>query len=866
MAQITTSAVSDVLAPPPTAAIARDNSSGYLYALVQTATATLTVYRSTNGGTSWGSWASFSQSNLAEWSSLVIDGYGYGHLAYRISTTGGGGTDTIWYRRFTTSGTSGSFSSGLQASLSDSNGGTAGGTWQGVDLAVVRNPNGTYAIVVAGARTVGTSYYGVQAMAVSINEYGTIYKNNPIIAGTRAWTVTGTAPGRSGVTCEVEHNGNGWSTSTPHVWITWGRQRLEMVKLSWTGSSSGWAGPTKSVVIKSGLSSSTDFAAGRWDGSQWLMAIISPDDTSAIRVYQRDRANTKTTTFDTPTPHPTGVIRWYTLSYDNTTKNIRVYAVGTSTNVLYYVDYVRATSTWTSWASVVGTAILSGTEFSVRKGGSSGNSKHDIAYGVSGAPNTIQHLQQSTSTVPSIPTWDYTGAAYTNGGAAEAAAALVLKWNFIDQDPGDVQSAYALSRQIGSGTIQYWNATTSTWGASEVQNTSATSQVSLASGWGADADLPHTYKVKVWDTAGNPSVGYSTALQVSPSVKVNPTITAPAAAAVLTSDSVTITWTVAEQSAYRVQLVSTTPATGTVYDTGKVMGTDLSYTVPFSMPNGTAYTINLWTYNNEGLASTVQSRNFTVSYAPPPGAVPTLTPVPASGWMAVGVSALSPVGTQPSIATMDLYRRVKLYSVLNPNMDMAGNVTGWTGVGGTLTYSTTQSYSSPGSARLVPSGAAADSLVRLTTPIDVSAIAAAGGSMLVQAWIRPDTANKSIKLNVDFYDSGGSLLGSVGTTFAAVVATAWHSVTTTADFTAFPTATKIGVSVGLTGTPAAGDAFYADDITVRRNNSDTGVAVSKLQGLGVTVNDWQAPGNTDLEYRWVAKGSNGTTLTGPWAG
>lgn len=864
MAQVTTSAVSDVLAPPSSGAITRDNATGYLYVVVQTATATLTVYRSINSGTSWSSYASFSQTSLAEWSSIVVDIGGYAHIAYRVST---GSTDTIWYRRLTITGSSGTFSSGLQASLSDSNGGVAGSTWQGVDLAVVRNSNGSFAIVVAAARTVG-GVYGIQVMGVSITtpaEGATIYKNNGIISGTRAWTVAGTPGGRSGVTCEVEHNGNGQSASPPHVWICWGRNRLEMVKLAWTGQSSGWSGPTKSVVIKTGLTTATDYPAARWDGTQWMMAIISPDDTTEIRIYQRDRANTKTTTYDTPT-HTTGVIRWYALSYDNVTKNIRVYAVGTSSTVLYYIDYVRATSTWTSWATVVATAILSGTEWSVRKGGSSGNSKHDIVYGVSGAPNTVQHLQQTAGTIPAIPTWDFTGAAYTNGGAAEAAAALVLKWTFTDQDPGDTQGSYALSRQIGAATIAYWNATTSTWGASEVQNTSATSQVTLASGWGADADLPHSYKVKVWDASGNPSVGYSTALQLSPSVKSNPTITAPAAAAVLTTDAVTITWTVAEQSAYRVQLVSTTPATGTVYDSGKVIGTDLTFTVPYSMANGTAYTINLWTYNNEGLASTVQARSFTVAYAPPPAVVASPTAVPASGWMSVTTSSLAPVGSQPAVVSLDLFRRVKLYAALNPNSDMAGNVTGWTGVGGTLTYSTTQFYSSPGAARLVPTGAAADSLVRLTTPIDVSATAAAGGTMEMQGWIRPDTANKSIKVNVDFYDSGGSLLGSVGQTFAAVVATAWHFVQVSADFTAFPTATKIGLSIGLTGTPAAGDAFYADDLTVRRSNADAGIPVSRLQALGATVNDWQAPGNTDLEYRWVAKGANGTTLTGQWAG
>lgn len=861
MAQVTTSAVSDVLPPPSNGGVSRDNNTGagYLYTVVQTATNTLTVYRSINNGTSWASWASFSHTGLAEWSGLFIQLGGYAHIAYRVSTTGGGGTDTIWYRRMTTTGT-GSFSAGLRTSDADSNGGTAGATWQGVDLVAVRNADNTYAIVIAAARTVGTSKYGVQVMGVSITKAGSIVLNNGIISGTRAWTVAGTAPGRSGVTCELEHNGNGTSTSTPHVWIAWGRQRLEMVKLSWTGSSSGWSGPAKSVVIKSGLASATDFPAARWDGNQWVMAIISPDDTTDVRIYQRDRANTKTTVFDTPT-HPTGVIRWYALSYDFVTKNIRVYAVGTSTTVLYYVDYARGAATWTSWASVVGTSILSGTEWSVRKGGSSGSTKHDIVYGVSGAPNTIQHLQQSASAVPSIPDWDFTGLPYTNGSAADVAAALQLKWTFVDLDPTDVQQSYALSRQIGAAAIQYWNATTSTWGASEVQNASATSSVTVASGWGADSDAVHQYRVKVWDSTGTPSVGYSTVLQLTPSAKVNPSITAPAAAAVLTTDTVTVTWTAAEQTAFRVQLVSTTPASGTVYDSGKQVSTDTSFAVPFAMPNGTAYTVNLWTYNNEGLASTVQSRNFTVAYAAAPASVATPTAVPASGWISVASAALTPVGTQPAIVSQDLYRRVKATPVLNANPTMAGNVTGWSNVGGSIAYSTTQFHDGPGAARMVPDGVSTDTRILQAAQVNTTA----GLAYTASAWIRPDTSNKLIRLAINWYDAGLSVLGSTVLTVASI-GTAWQYVEVTGDPSLFPTTAKVAVTVGLTGTPAAGDAFYVDEVELTAANTDEGVRVAQLQAAGATVNDWGAAAATDYEYRWVVKGANGTTTYSPWGG
>lgn len=867
MAQVaTTGTVTDQIPGPPAGSITRDTTTGYLYVAYQSAAGTLTVNRSTDGGTSWVFWASFTQTNLAEWSSIVIDG-SWGHIAYRISTTGGGGTDTIWYRRLLVSGTTGSFSPGLQTSSADSNGGTAGGTWQGLDIGVVRNGNGSYCIAIAGARTQGTTRYGVQVMGVAISsDASSIVQRNDLIGGTRQWWINGTAPGRSGVTVDVEHNGNGQTSATPNLWIAWGRSALYMVKLSWIGSTQGWSGPTNPVTIRAALAVAQDYAAARWDGSQWMMAVASPDDTTKVRIYQRNKANTVTTTYDTTTAHPQGIVRYIALSYDATTKNLRVYAIGTSGSVIYYSDYVRASSTWTTWTAVNGATVLgTGSEWATRRGGSSGSARHDLIYGLTGSPNTLQHFQQTQSTAPNVATWNY-AITPTNGSAADVAAVLPLAWTFSDADPGDTQGLYSVSRQIGAGALAYWRASDSTWQASEIQNASATPQLNLAAAWGADADLVHQYRVKVYDAAGTGSAAYSDALAIIPSAKVNPTITAPAAAAVLTADSVTITWTAAEQTAYRVRLTQTSPSTATVYDSGKVASTATSLTVPYTLANATGWTIELTTYNNEGLASTAQTRAFTVSYAPPPASVAVPTAVPASGWMSVGSAALAAVGTQPAIISQDLYRRTKLYATLNPNPTMAGNTTGWTNIGGTLTYSTTQSYSAPGSARLVPTGAAADSLVRLTTPIDVADVTAAGGVLVARGWIRPDTANKSMRIEVDFYDAGGSLLGFVPATFTAVVAGAWQYLRCTADFTTYPTATKAGVSIGLTGTPAAGDAFYADDVTLRRSNADRGVRVSQLQGAGATVNDWQAPGATDLEYQWVAKGANGTTLNGPWTG
>jgi hypothetical protein len=872
MATITTTTVTDHLAPPGNAPIVLQLGTGNLFAIFQAAAGTLSVWRSTNSGGSWASYASFTHASLAEWSSLVADASGYLHLAYRVSTTGGGGTDAIYYRRLNTSTAAWS---GPTEATNDANGGTAGAVWQGLDIAVVRNSNGTYAILVAAAQTYPGVKYGVTVHGISINAAGTIYANDGIVSGTRYWYSSGTAPGRSGVQCEVEHTGDGFtpSNSTPHVWISWGRSALYMVKLSWQGSASGWAGPTSAITIRSSVGVASDFAAARWDGTRWMMAIASPDDTTKVRVYQRNKGNTATTTLDTPA-HPTGIIRYCVPSYDRSSNvPLRVYAVGTSTAVLYYADYNRLTSTWSSWATVVAAAVSnSGVEWGIRKGGTSNNARYDVvtASGAS-SPFTITHTAQSITAAPQIPVLSAlnasTGAAYTTGSPADVGANLQLSWTFSDPDPGDTQGSYAVSRQIGAGALAYWRASDSTWQASEVQNVSATSQLTLlaATPWGLDADAVHTYRVKVWDAGGAASQDYSGALQLVPSAKVNPTVVTPAAAAVLTTDTVTITWTVAQQTAYRVTLTNT--GLGVLaWDTGKVTSTDLSYTVPVSMETGSAWQITLTTYNAEGLPSTQQVRAFTVAYAIPPAVISTVTPSTALGQILVASSALAAVGVQPAIVTQDLYRRVAKTPVLNANPSMAGNITGWAYGGGatpgTLTYSTTQAHDAPGSARYVPAASGGSALPQIESAGYTDIVA--GSVYQASAWIRPDTANKPLVLLLNWYTGALAFISS--TTYVVInpVANAWHYLEFFADPAAVPTAAKVRVGVGEANTPAAVDAWYADEIRLEVYNPDPGVRIAAAAAPGSAYADWGAPALTDLEYRWVARGANGTFVTGPW--
>lgn len=854
-----------VLMTPNVPTISREmgtTNTGYLYTVVRTAATTLTVYRSTDDGGSWSSYAAFTDASLAEWGSLVLDRYGYGHLMYRVSTAGN--LDALMYRRLNLANAT--WSAVFQATTSDANGGVAGSRWQGVDCTIFRTSTGlTYVPWVAGYGNSG-GQEGVVVGCLSVKTDGTVTNvNTTAISGNRIFLKT--LSGRIGPSIEVEHNGNGVSSGVgvglnPNLWITWGRTSIYMAKFAWNGS--GWNGVSTPITLRSTISA-VDRVAGRWDGTRFLVAVPNPDDTTTVLVYQRNQANTSTTTLTTPV-HTTGVVRHVAISYDNVTKDLRVFAVGTSTDVLYFTTYTRATATWSAWATVTATAVLnSGLDFSVRRGGTAGNSKYDVVTAHSGAPNTVVHTSQTISTAPNVSSMITAGKPYTNGGPADVTSALSLSWTFTDADAGQTQGSYALSRQIGAGALAYWNAGTSTWGASEVQNSSSTQGVTLASGWGVDADPAYQYKVKVWDSTGVPASGYSAALTLNPSTPVNPSLTTPAAGTpTITTSRLTAVWTSASQTAARLILTQTSPTSAVRYDTGVMAGyTDTSFTIPYVMATSTGWTVTLYTYNSEGLASAAQVRAFNVAYAPPPAALSTFTLSPTTGQIIVTPSVLAPVGSQPTIVSSKLYRRKALYFQRLANGDIT-STSGWFGVNATVTLSAVQVREGTNSLRAVPDGVGSDPRVQTTSAAAIVDASLVGTTWYAGAWVRPDTANKPIVIGLVYYDSGGTEIGTVTQSFTTVVATAWHFVTVRGNAASYPTAARVGMRVGLTSTPAASDAFYVDSMMLRPSNSDTGTAIVNETGSLVPYGDWGAASSTPYEYRWIVAGANGTSATGPW--
>lgn len=508
---------------------------------------TLNVYRSPNAGAS--AWAaqsgmSLARTGIVELGGFFIDTYGYGHLTYRVNESS---KDRIFYRRINLESDPNVWGTELLV-CEAANGGVAGAVYTGSDLVAARYGNQMLVAIAVGfvqGTTQGIEMHAMRTVTGSAFPSVTGPVTSLVYAGTRRWTWTGT--GRQTPVVELQHYGDAHTYSSPHLWVAMGRAQQRMVKMTWTGGK--WTGPASVTTLNFNVVAQ-DAVAARWDGARFVVATVLTASLDAVTVYERDSANTKTITRATPV-HPTGNIRAKAISYDHITRDLRVWAVGTSTGLIYFVDYIRATGAWTAWAQFNATAPQSIQSWGVRRG-TYPNAKYDVYWEpASASPYTLTHVQQALSYAPNLPAWEYPSP--NTGSAANVGEPLALNWLFSDPDPGDTMSAHAISRQIGAGTIQYYRASDGTWQATEQKNTATVSYVELPAGWGADSDAAHAYRVKVWDSTDTPS-GYGAALIVVPSVPSNPALTQPADGAVWQSEAITAVWTVTTQYAWWLRL------------------------------------------------------------------------------------------------------------------------------------------------------------------------------------------------------------------------------------------------------------------------------------------------------------------------
>lgn len=517
MATVESTTTANQLIYPGNRRISRQALTGYLFYISYGAT-NIQVYRSTNNGATWAAFGPVRNVGvtIAEVGSFQIDSWNRIYIPIRANVTS---QDRVYMQAGVLT-TTYIYWHTLTQLAAVANGGVSGSAISGMSTTAIRHKDERTVGFVAAAFVSGANI-GVTLYGFTIGALGQPSLNNAVIANFRSWSIVGS--GR-----QTPASGHEAGSGPGHAWVSFGRTHMYGIKLTWNGN--GWTGPRAPIKLTASTTTppALDSVAAVWRYPGWCVAQPHPDDTTTVLMMERNQANTLTTYRTTPA-HPTGVVRSCAIAFNQVSRDVRVWAVGTSTDVLYHIDYVQATGLWTAWTISVATPITGANNYNVRIDNYQSANYDVLTMSGAASPWTVTHTAQKQSYAPFAPAWNIAPTGYTNGGAADVSATLPLTWIFSDADAADVQSAWALSRQIGTGTLAYFRASDSTWQSTEQKNAGASSTVTLAAGWGADTDAAYTYKVKVWDSVDLASV-YSQALVLIPSVKANPSLIVATAA------------------------------------------------------------------------------------------------------------------------------------------------------------------------------------------------------------------------------------------------------------------------------------------------------------------------------------------------
>jgi hypothetical protein len=266
----------------------------------------------------------------------------------------------------------------------------------------------------------------------------------------------------------------------------------------------------------------------------------------------------------------------------------------------------------------------------------------------------------------------------------------------------------------------------------------------------------------------------------------------------------------------------------------------------------------LLTKNTRGLTSAPARAGFFVDFVEPVSPVITaLTPVPSAGGINVTVGQAAAVGAQPLTASLEIWHRpVTSLAVINANPYFESAATDWTGVGGSAARSTTRAHQGTASLLCTPNGSTPVSGAQTALYPVVQNVA-----YEARAWLYPTTANKPLRLALAWYDAGAALISESRDDVSSVAGT-WLYASVVA--TPPVGATQVRVLVGEYNTPAAGDTFWADELTLILGNLSDGVRIQTDVAAGVPVLDWRVNSGLDYEWRARATGVNGTSTFGPW--
>lgn len=854
MGSISTTSFTEPLRYPNQQFIDRENYDGDLWFAKRVSQTQVDIFKSSSNGASWtGPIATFTRANLQEISGLFMDSHGHIHMLTRVYESG---TDRIYWMRLPANSTtwdSERFIVGASA-------GSAGAVYTGMDMVVFRI--GTTWYMHAAVGTQNGVNGGITMFSAYLNDSGSGAVNNLLITGDRQW-ING-PPGVVHPSIDFVHTGDRKTIgANPNLWVAWGRSTIYTARFAYTVGPK-WQSPmTNTPPAVSSLSPNQPSNTAVWDahGSRFLVAWPV---SSAVRIGERAADNTTQVQRDTPA-HPAGTVKHCSISVSSATSNIRVFAVGTTDNTLYYIDYDRDANAWSaSWTQVSAAAII-GAEFNnynVRRV-NFGNGHYDLVIATGSTPFNLISTSSTAASAPRTPSIT----APSNGAAQDVASGLTISWTFEDADPSDFQDAYSLRRAIGAGSFQYWNAGTGTWGASDVWNLSGTTSVTIPSGWGADSDANHFYSVKVRDQQGNASPN-ATNVTVVPSAKANPTITSPTAAP--TTATITPTWTVSSQSAYRVQLRIT--ASGEIVrDTGWVTSTATSVAFPDQL-TVQSYTLDVTTRNAEGLTSTTSTLVFTPNYTQPQQATLALAPSNTNGLITVSVSNPEIAGSESYYATNTIYRRkvgetgmgVKVATIgpsspanilapYNPGFEGINSNANWGTAAGTATAARDTTQFRSGVASFASTAISAFPGINFGP---LNTFAALPGQFWYLSFWAKGSVGRNIRAAVGWRTAANGPNNVPHESANFVMDNTWKFVEFTTNAAPANTAFAYPTLVKSPDVVPAGEKVYVDDVTFYKVGSSGGVPSA--------YNDFMVASAVNYEYCVVTTSVNGASRQSAW--
>lgn len=196
-------------------------------------------------------------------------------------------------------------------------------------------------------------------------------------------------------------------------------------------------------------------------------------------------------------------------------------------------------------------------------------------------------------------------------------------------------------------------------------------------------------------------------------------------------------------------------------------------------------------------------------------------------------------------------RRLWHGTSLNPNDSFEDGVGFWSGTGGTFEAADDQRQDRTKSGKITPTGAAAT--VKIASS---NFTAAAGNTYRLSGWLRNAVA-RSVTLQIDWKDAGGTTLSSSSLTKTLDAETWTHF---NFDATAPGSTTQASVVGLMTGTPPATDIMWMDDAraTIAPNHASllTYDATDQASIAWALINDTQRRTNGNLGI------SNGSSPTG----